>query len=128
MNKIIIPTLLIATVIAVGFFAFSPVEQASTVHTQITGEEMIPAFAKMIKNSNTNFVEIKSYMHIGRSRNRLERSSMLFMDEVQKFASKIVSQSKIFSIMDESEISRIVVLQNQTRFIDRLIPAYAHTN
>ncbi len=93
-----------------------------------TSEEMIPAFAKMIKNANTNFIEIKSYMHIGRSRNRLERSNMLFMDEIRKFASKIVSQSKIFSIMDESEISRIVVLQNQTRFIDRLIPAYAHTN
>jgi len=42
MNKIIIPTLLIATVIAVGFFAFSPVEQASTVHTTITNVAMIP--------------------------------------------------------------------------------------
>ena len=41
MNKIIIPTLLIATVIAAGFFAFSPVEQASTIHTTITDVAMI---------------------------------------------------------------------------------------
>jgi len=42
MNKIIIPTLLIATVIAVGFFAFIPIEQASTAHSTITDKSMIP--------------------------------------------------------------------------------------
>jgi len=26
--------------------------------------------------------------------------------------------------MDESEISRIVILQNKKRFVDRLIPSY----
>jgi len=41
---------------------------------------------------------------------------------------ELASQSKIFSVMDESDISRIVVLQNQERFIDRWIPAYLETN
>jgi tRNA wybutosine-synthesizing protein 1 len=92
------------------------------------GDEMIPAFASMLKNSSPNFVEIKSYMHIGRSTNRLEHDNMLDMDEVRHFASKLSEQSEIFSIMDESFISKIVVLQNQERFIDRLIPTYAQTN
>ena len=93
-----------------------------------TSDEMIPALASMIKRSSPHFIEVKSYMHIGRSTNRLERTHMLEFDEVKRFASELASQSKIFSVMDESEISRIVVLQNQERFIDRWIPAYLETN
>ena len=90
--------------------------------------DMIPAFASMIKEASPHFIEIKSYMHIGRSTNRLEHADMLDMDEVRQFATKLAQQSEIFSVMDESPISRIVVLQNQKRFIDRWIPAYVNTN
>ena len=93
-----------------------------------TDEEMIPAFASMLKHASPNFVEIKSYMHVGRSINRLERDNMLDMDEVRHFASELAKKSGIFSIMDESFISRIVVLQNQERLIDRWISTYAQTN
>jgi len=92
------------------------------------GDKMIPAFASMLRNSSPNFVEVKSYMHIGRSTNRLEHDNMLDMDEVRHFASKLSEQSEIFSVMDESFVSKIVVLQNHERFIDRLIPTYAKTN
>jgi tRNA wybutosine-synthesizing protein 1 len=92
-----------------------------------TNEEMIPAFASMIKKSSPHFIEVKSYMHIGRSTNRLEREQMLEIDEVRYFASELAKQSKMFSVMDESLISRIVVLQNQKRFTDRWIPTYFET-
>ena len=82
----------------------------------------------MIKEASPNFIEIKSYMHIGRSTNRLEHENMLDMDEIRNFASKLAERSEIFSVMDESYISRIVVLQNKERFIDRLISTYAQTN
>ena len=36
MNKLAIPTILLATVMVAGLFAFAPVEQASTVHGTIT--------------------------------------------------------------------------------------------
>jgi len=36
MNKLTIPTILVATVMVAGIFAFMPVEQASTVHTSGT--------------------------------------------------------------------------------------------
>lgn len=91
-------------------------------------KEMIPAFASMLKQASPHFIEIKSYMHIGRSTNRLEHSNMLEMDEVRKFSEEIAKQSQVFSVMDESLVSRIVILQNDQRFIDRLISTYANTN
>ena len=92
-----------------------------------TNKEMIPAFAKMLRESSANFIEIKSYMHIGRSINRLERDNMLEMEEVREFSYELAKQSEIFSVMDESEMSRIVVLQNNERFVDRQIPTYLET-
>ena len=91
-------------------------------------KESIPAFAKMFRKASPHFIEIKSYMHIGRSTNRLEYTNMLEMEEVKKFSEEIAKQSKIFSIMDESIVSRISILQNNERLIDRFIPTYANTN
>ena len=91
-------------------------------------KEMIPAFAKMLKQSKPNFVEIKSYMHIGRSTNRLDHENMLDMEEIKKFSEEVATQSDLFSVMDESYVSRIVVLQNNNQNIDRWIPTYLNTN
>jgi len=91
-------------------------------------KEMIPVFADMFRKASPHFIEIKSYMHIGRSTNRLEHDNMLEMHEVKKFSEQIAKQSKIFSVMDESLVSRISILQNNERFIDRYIPTYANTS
>ncbi len=90
-------------------------------------KEMIPAFAKMLSESSPHFVEIKSYMHVGRSTNRLEHENMLDMEEVKKFSESIVKHSDMFSVMDESYVSRIVILQNNQRNIDRWISSYQNT-
>ena len=91
-------------------------------------ELMIVPFAKMFEQAMPHFIEIKSYMHIGRSTNRLEHSNMLEMDEIREYSKKIIKHASTFEIMDESFVSRICVLQNTNRFIDRMIPAYACTN
>ena len=91
-------------------------------------EKMIPSFTEMFDKSSPHFIEIKSYMHIGRSTNRLEHENMLDMDEVRRFASGVSQHSNRFSVMDESEISRIVILQNKKRFTDRYLSAYQETN
>ena len=93
-----------------------------------TKETMIPAFASMFKKASPHFIEIKSYMHVGRSTNRLERDNMLELDEVRKFSENVAKQSEIFSIIDESFVSRITLLQNNERTIDRWIPTYFETN
>jgi len=40
MNKLLIPTMLVATVLVAGIFALVPIEQASTVHTTIQGTQL----------------------------------------------------------------------------------------
>ena len=90
--------------------------------------KMIPAFTEKFDKSNPHFIEIKSYMHIGRSTNRLEHENMLDMDQVRSFAANVSKHSDRFSLMDESEISRIVILQNEKRFTDRYLSAYQETN
>ena len=91
-------------------------------------EQMIPAFAEMIRRANVHFIEIKSYMHIGRSTNRLERSDMLEFEEISHFANQLARKSQIYSVIDESIASRIVLLQNQQRQISPFISAYAQTS
>lgn len=78
-------------------------------------------FALLVSQANPHFVEIKSYMHIGMSTQRLEKSNMLEMNEVKTIAHVLVKNLPGFVIMDESEISRIVVLQNQDRYTNRYI-------
>ena len=53
---------------------------------------------------------------------------MLEMDEVRSFASGVSEFSDRFSVMDESQISRIVILQNKKRFTERYLSAYQETN
>src|SRR5579864_7278579 len=77
-------------------------------------EKLIPKYAEMIKRADAHFIEIKSYMHVGRSTNRLEYSNSPDMSEIRHFASELTKQSEIYSIMDESDMSRIVVLQNRS--------------
>jgi tRNA wybutosine-synthesizing protein 1 len=84
----------------------------------------IDEFAQIMSRGNPHFIEVKSYMHVGMSTQRLERQDMLSMEEVRSYAKKICKKMQTFSVMDESEVSRIVVLQNNRRHVDRWIKAY----
>ncbi len=81
-------------------------------------------FAEMMAQGNSHFIELKSYMHIGMSNQRLEQDHMLEMHEVRDFAATLCEKMPSFKVMDESEISRIVVLQNHARYTDRWIKEY----
>jgi tRNA wybutosine-synthesizing protein 1 len=85
----------------------------------------VDEFAEMLQRGNPHFIELKSYMHIGMSTKRLEKQNMLEMSEVQAFSGQVCSKLSDYLIMDESEISRVVVLQNQRRYIDRWIKEYS---
>ncbi|RMF30278.1 MAG: 4-demethylwyosine synthase TYW1, partial [Candidatus Nitrosothermus koennekii] len=51
--------------------------------------DLVDEYAKLLERGDPHFIEIKSYMHVGNSRNRLEHEHMLFMDEVRTFASEL---------------------------------------
>jgi tRNA wybutosine-synthesizing protein 1 len=86
--------------------------------------DFVREFADMMVQGNPHFIELKSYMHIGRSTQRLEQDHMLEMNEIRNFAANLCAKMCSFKIMDESEISRIVVLQNEVRYVDRWIKEY----
>lgn len=79
--------------------------------TLIKGINMKPEkFAPLIEKASPTFVEAKAYMHLGYSRQRLNRSAMPEHQEVKEFAEKI-SNITGYKIDNESEISRAVVLR-----------------
>ena len=87
-------------------------------------KNFVGEFAVMMAKGDPHFIELKSYMHIGMSNQRLEQDRMLELHEVRDFASKLCEKMPSFKLMDESEVSRIVVLQNEVRYTDRWIKEY----
>ncbi|WP_069807670.1 4-demethylwyosine synthase TYW1 [Vulcanisaeta thermophila] len=85
----------------------------------------IPEFARLMLIGNPHFIEVKSYMHLGHSTYRLSKSDMLYHREIREWALKLLEEINRlggnFRFMDEDEQSRIVVLQNMSRYVDRWI-------
>ncbi len=84
-------------------------------------DEYVPQFGEIVKRGNPHFVEVKSYMHLGYSTRRLDRGDMLNHEEVREWSGKLLKTLDSFTYMDEDEPSRIVVLQNVERYVDRWI-------
>jgi tRNA wybutosine-synthesizing protein 1 len=66
-------------------------------------------FANLIGIAEPDYVELKAYMHLGFSRNRLSLSNMPSHEEVLDFSGK-VAQALGYCIADESRNSRVVLL------------------
>jgi tRNA wybutosine-synthesizing protein 1 len=69
-------------------------------------------YAAILQDSGARFVEIKGYMYLGYSRNRLARESMPEHAEVRSFAEKIATACD-YRFKDENELSRVVVLERE---------------
>ncbi|MDR0767846.1 MAG: 4-demethylwyosine synthase TYW1 [Methanosarcinales archaeon] len=79
--------------------------------TAVKGLNMMDeaGYAELIQKAEPDFIEVKSYMHVGFSRLRLERSNMAEQDEIREFAQKIADFAG-YQYAGESEPSRVVVL------------------
>ena len=69
-------------------------------------------YAKIIKKANPLFVEVKAYMWVGFSRQRLDISNMPLHPEVKEFALQIAKHSG-YKIIDEKKESRVVLLMKK---------------
>lgn len=76
-------------------------------------DEYLEDYKKIILNSNTDFVEIKAYMHLGQSQDRLEKKAMPTHQEVLEFAHKVNKKLQIYNFEDEMENSRICLLRKK---------------
>jgi len=69
-------------------------------------------FAELIKKASPMFVEVKAYMFVGSSRQRLKKENMPFHEDVKEFAKKIAKLAN-YKIIDEKKESRVVLLAKQ---------------
>jgi len=67
-------------------------------------------YAKLIEKALPDFVEVKSFMSVGFSRQRIPYSAMPLHEEIKKFAEKI-ADSIGYEIADEKRDSRVVLLK-----------------
>ncbi len=76
--------------------------------------EALMGFAKLIKMGEPTYIEVKAYMYVGASRERLSRDNMPSHEEVKAFARKL-SEITGYPIRSESRPSRIVLLSHLDR-------------
>jgi len=86
------------------------------------GDDTIPGYARLIERSETDFVEVKSYMALGFSRKRLGVQNMMEQDEIRAFSEKLVRLLPDYSMIDEDEISRIALLKRKGSPHPNIIP------
>ena len=67
-------------------------------------------YAKLIEKADPDYVEVKAYMYVGSSRQRLTLENMPKFDEIIDFATKI-GDACGKELVNESEISRVVLLE-----------------
>ena len=67
-------------------------------------------YAKLIEKADPDFVEVKAYMCVGSSRDRLTPENMPTIYEVYDFAQRIGDECGR-KIVNESEVSRVVLLE-----------------
>lgn len=66
-------------------------------------------YARLLRMVEPDFVEFKAYMHLGFSRNRLQREAMPTHGEVKAFAQEVAGYLD-YKVADEVELSRVVLL------------------
>jgi tRNA wybutosine-synthesizing protein 1 len=66
-------------------------------------------YAALIKKASPEYVEVKAYMHLGYSRNRLPREAMPKHDEVLEFAKKVADASG-YRLASDVELSRVALV------------------
>jgi tRNA wybutosine-synthesizing protein 1 len=67
-------------------------------------------YAELISRANPDFVECKSYMFVGSSRQRLSLRNMPWHEEVMAFAQEVASFLPQYEIVAEHTMSRAVLL------------------
>ena len=70
----------------------------------------LEGYASLVKKGNPDFVEVKGYMFVGSSRQRLSIKNMPYHEEVKKFAEDLSAYLTDYKIVNEHEPSRVVLL------------------
>jgi len=66
-------------------------------------------YSNLLELAEPDFIEVKSYMHVGSSRERLSEDNMLKFNEIMEF-SRILADEISYKVKDWKEDSRVVLL------------------
>lgn len=76
-------------------------------------DDLLEKYAKLIQDSQADFIEVKAYMHIGMSRQRLNMSAMPYHEDIKEFTAKLIKLLPSYHIEDEQVESRIILLMKK---------------
>ena len=87
-------------------------------------DELMNEFAEILEAVGSDFIEIKAYMWIGLSRQRLVESNMPMHEEVKTYTEKLLQLMPSYKFEAEKIDSRIVLLKNKkskfkTKIVER---------
>ncbi len=69
-------------------------------------------YAQLFNRAKAQFVEVKAYMWVGHSQERMEQSQMPLHEEVVEFA-KVLAEASGYELVDEHVPSRVVLLKRK---------------
>ncbi len=79
-------------------------------------------FGSFIEKTGADFVEVKAYMYLGYSRDRLKIENMPLHADIVAFSEKLNELLPSYEYLDEHKPSRIVLLRNKKTKKERFIP------
>ncbi len=78
-------------------------------------DSMIEEYAKLIKKTKCQFIEIKGYMSVGFARKRLGYERMPLHIEIKEFSDKLLKILKGYNFLGEKIESRVILLGKSRR-------------
>jgi tRNA wybutosine-synthesizing protein 1 len=83
--------------------------------TLVNGENMTNPdwYAAFFERADPDFVELKAYMHVGNSQDRLARDAMPDHEAVREFAEQIQAHMPEHTVLKEQEVSRVALLARE---------------
>ena len=79
---------------------------------------MFEQYAQMIMKGSPDFIEVKGYMHVGESRERLQRENMPFHEEIAEFCTELEKHLPEYEIVSEHIASRVLMFAKKKFKID----------
>ena len=91
-------------------------QRTCTRLTMIKGiNDVLPEkYAELIHKGNPDFIEVKAYMFVGESRERLKEENMPLHEEVVEFTQKLAQHLPDYEIVSEHIPSRVIMLAKKT--------------
>ncbi len=86
-------------------------------------EACMKAYAELFEKSKTDYIEVKAYMFLGQSRQRLSIENMPTHDEIREWTKKLLSYLPNYEWHNEHSPSRIVLLKRKDSPYDDYIKA-----